>query len=492
MWCSAITHGRRAISRRGANAADNRILDPATVSVAAGVFRAYDIRGIVPKDLNAETVEVLGIAIAALARARDQDRIVVGRDGRHSSPQLAEALMRGLSRVGLEVTDIGMAPTPVLYFAARHLEIGNGVMVTGSHNDPEYNGLKIVLAGVSVLGHELRDVLARVQAGDYPRAGPGRRRRQDVQSAYVERIQRQQPAARPGARQRTVVVDAGGGMAGPIFVRLMEDLGHRVVPMNCEVDGDFSAHRADPSQPENMTDLAAEVCARKADIGFAFDGDGDRLGVVDSSGKIIWPDRQLMLLARDILARHPGGKVIHDVKCSRHLREVIEAAGGQAIMYKTGHSLIKQKMIDSGAVLAGEMSGHIFIKDRWYGFDDALYAGVRLMQIIDPITDSTETLFAALPESLATPELRMPLPERQHDDFMRAVGSRLDCSGARLITIDGLRVETENAWGLVRRSHTSPFIVLRFEADDDAALQAIQARFRSAVTAAAPQAKLPF
>lgn len=490
MWRSATTHGRRAISQHGANVTG--LLDPATVSVDTSVFRAYDIRGIVPEGLNVETVEVLGMTIATLAQARGQDSIVVGRDGRHSSPQLVTALIRGLSRVGMEITDVGMVPTPVLYFATHHLEIGNGVMVTGSHNDPEYNGLKIVLAGISVLGHELQDVLVQVQAGDYPRVAMGRCRQQDVRSAYVQRIQQQPSWAQRKTRQKSVVVDAGGGMAGPIFVRLMEDLGHRVLPMNCEVDGDFSAHIADPSQPENMTDLVAAVCTRQADIGFAFDGDGDRLGVVDSSGKIIWPDRQLMLLSRDILARHPGGRVIYDVKCSRHLQEVIEAAGGQAIMYRTGHSLIKQKMIDSGAVLAGEMSGHIFIKDHWYGFDDALYAGVRLMQIIESITDSTETLFATLPESLATPELRMPLPEGQHEDFMRAIGPQLARTGTRVITIDGLRVETENAWGLVRRSHTSPFIVLRFEADDDAALQAIQAHFRSAVTAVAPRAELPF
>ena len=466
-------------------------VDPSQVRVCSSVFRAYDVRGVVPVSLNDDVVEVLGIAIAILAHSRGVRVITVGRDGRNSSPALAMSLIRGLRRPGLDVVDVGMVPTPVLYFSTFHLQTGSGVMVTGSHNDPEYNGLKIVLDGVAVLGRELQQQIDRMPQNGFANGLQGSICRKDVEAAYLERVQRDIEVV-PESLGKHIVVDAGNGVAGPLFIRLMQSLGHHVLPMNCQVDGDFPAHLPDPSQPEHLRDLVSRVQETQADVGFALDGDGDRLGLVDASGKIIWPDRQLMLLAQDILSRNPGSQVIYDVKCSRHLQAVIENASGVAIMHRTGHSLIKRKMMETGAVLAGEMSGHVFIKERWYGFDDALYVAARLMKIFCAATHPTDVLFSALPESLTTPELRMSLPENQHREFMQRIHAGLFLESARIVTVDGVRVETENAWGLIRPSNTSPFIVLRFEADTDAALQRIQRHFRKAILDVFPEAALPF
>ncbi len=455
----------------------------------AGIFRAYDIRGIVGKTLTVAGVEDIGRAIGSEAEARGQKGIVVGRDGRTSSPELSEALIRGLRAAGRNVTDIGMVPTPVLYFATHQLETHSGVMVTGSHNGPAYNGLKIMLADETLASDAIQALYKRIQSNDMV-SGQGDLQSVEVTADYIRRIADDIPVALGGAFK--IVIDCGNGVAGGLAPQLFRTLGHDVIELYCEVDGKFPNHHPDPSQPENLEALIAKVKGEQADLGLAFDGDGDRLGVVDGEGNIIWPDRQMMLLAKDVLLRNQGKTIIFDVKCSHHLKEVIDANGGIPLMWKTGHSLIKAKMKEVDAPLAGEMSGHIFFKERWYGFDDAMYAGARLVEILTQSKERPAAVFAELPGEVVTPELRITLPEKQHAKFMEMLLGKMSFEGAEITDIDGVRVDFSDGWGLIRPSNTSPCLVARFEAKDDAALQRIQSEFRTLIQSIAPDLKLPF
>ena len=462
--------------------------DPART---ASIFRAYDIRGITGHTLTAEIARLIGLGIGAEAAVRGEQALVVGRDGRDSSPALSNALIDGLRASGRDVVDIGLAPTPLLYFATHWLPARSGVMVTGSHNGPEYNGMKLVLAGKTLYGEALQAIYRRIVAGEFTR-GQGRLSVADVRDDYVSRVADNIRADAQGAALK-IIIDCGNGVAGVIAPQLLRALGHQVQEMYCDVDGAFPNHHPDPSQPENMQALVREVKARKADIGLAFDGDGDRLGVVDSAGHIIWPDRQLMLLAKDVLARNRGAPIIYDVKCSRYLKTVVEANGGVPVMWKTGHSLIKSKMEAMQAPLAGELSGHIFFRERWYGFDDALYAAARLLEILARSGLHSDALFAQMPEGVSTPELRVHLPETAHHACMQRLRDSVAFAGAQLIDTDGIRVEFPHGWGLVRASNTSPALTLRFEADDRPALEDIQQRFRGWLQTATEQGlQLPF
>ncbi len=462
--------------------------DPA---VPASIFRAYDIRGVVGRTLTVDVARLIGQGIGASAADRGEQTIIVGRDGRHSSPALSEALCAGLRASGRDVVDVGMVPTPLLYFATRCLPANSGVMVTGSHNGPEYNGMKLIVAGQTLFGEALQTIYRRILAGDFTR-GSGALSAAGVREDYIARVVDDAPPAGDAAAL-DIVIDCGNGVAGVVAPDLFRALGHRVEEMYCDVDGAFPNHHPDPSQPENLAALIDAVNARGADIGLAFDGDGDRLGVVDSSGHIIWPDRQLMVFAQDVLARNRGANIVYDVKCSRHLKTVVEAAGGTPLMWKTGHSLIKSKMEEAQAPLAGELSGHIFFKERWYGFDDAIYAGARLLEILARSGTSSAALFAGIPEGVSTPELRVQLPETSHQSYMRKLRNNAAFPDAQIIDTDGIRVEFADGWGLVRPSNTSPVLTVRFEADNDAALKRIQEQFRGLLQKTADTAlQLPF
>ena len=485
--------------------------------IPASIFRAYDVRGIVGETLTPEIVRRVGRAIGAEAHRRGVPALAVGRDGRHSSPRLLAALVEGLRETGRDVIDVGRVPTPLLYFATWHLGTGSGVMVTGSHNPPDYNGLKIMIAGETLHGDAIRDLGRAAESqgpgtgGGAPAAGaansagspsgegqrpatapaPGGLRSTEVIEDYIGRIREEIPAV-PGGEARKIVIDSGNGVAGDVAPRLFRALGHEVVELYCDVDGDFPNHHPDPSVPDNLRDLIASVREHGADLGLAFDGDGDRLGVVDGDGTIIWPDRQMMLFARDVLSSRPGAEIVFDVKCSSLLAEQIERYGGRPVMWKTGHSLIKARLRQTDAPLAGEMSGHIFFADRWYGFDDALYAAARLVRILTGLGEPSSRAFARLPAAKSTPELRLPVGE---DTRARLVESLLagDCfAGARKTTIDGLRVDFDDRWGLVRTSNTEPSLVLRFEGMDDDALERIKGEFRQALRSVHPALELPF
>jgi phosphomannomutase/phosphoglucomutase len=382
-----------------------------------------------------------------------------------------------------------MVPTPVLYFATHYLDTGSGVMLTGSHNPPQYNGLKIVLNGQALSGEAIKAIQRRMQSQDFT-AGEGALEATDIIAEYIQRITEDIPLALDKALR--IVVDCGNSVPGVVAPRLLTALGHDVIELYCDVDGNFPNHHPDPSQPGNLTDLIDAVRQNQADLGFAFDGDGDRLGVVDADGNIIWPDRQMMLYARDVLSRNRGAEIIFDVKCSRHLPRVIKAAGGKPVMWKTGHSLIKAKMRETGSPLAGEMSGHIFFKERWYGFDDAMYTAARLVEILTSDGRPPKEVFAGLPTGVATPELRIDMPESRHAAFMQKLVASARFEGAEVNTIDGLRVDFPNAWGLIRPSNTTPVLVARFEGDDAAALAQIQSRFRALIQQVDNSLKIPF
>ncbi len=450
------------------------------------IFRAYDVRGVVGKALTPEVARRIGHALGVLYP--DSLRVAVGRDGRLSSPELAEALCQGLSDAGRTAIDVGAVPTPVLYFATHHLATGAGVMITGSHNPPDYNGIKMVMDGHTLFGDEIRRIYERIVAGDLPRA-QGRRESAQVLDAYIERIVSDVRLARP----MRIAVDAGNGVAGPTARRLFEALGCEVTCLYCDIDGTFPNHHPNPSEPENVRDLIRTVRGEDLEIGLAFDGDGDRLGVVDERGKVIWADRQMMLFARDVLARNPGATILFDVKSSRHLAELIRREGGRPLMWKTGHSFIKAKMKETGALLAGEMSGHIFFKERWYGFDDGLYAGARLLEILSKADRPVSAVFGALPEAVSTPELNVHFEAdgAQHA-FMRAFAEKARFEGAEVSRIDGIRADFPDGWGLVRASNTTPSLVIRFEADSEAALKRIQEQFRAQMLAVRPDLDLPF
>ncbi|MFN2308229.1 MAG: phosphomannomutase/phosphoglucomutase [Gammaproteobacteria bacterium] len=451
------------------------------------IFRAYDIRGVVQQNFTPEIVYQVGRAIGSEARARGEASIMVGRDGRLSGPDLQEALVRGLRSSGIAVKDVGEVPTPVLYFAAQSPDTRSGVMLTGSHNPPEYNGVKVVLAGEALYGEGIQALRERIEGHRFE-TGDGSYEALSVIERYIERVRKDIQLARP----MKAVIDCGNGVAGAVVPELLEGLGCKVISLYCEVDGRFPNHHPDPSNPENLEDLAQAVREHGADIGLAFDGDGDRLGVVDSTGKIIWPDRLLMLIAMDLLGRNPGAEVIYDVKSTRHLPKIIRDFGGSPELWKSGHSLIKARMQETGALLAGEMSGHIFFKDRWFGFDDALYAAARLLEILSNDHRASDKVFAALPDAFSTPLLTLSMPEGRPQHFMDQFLSNARFEGAEIITLDGLRAEYPDGWGLVRASNTTPSLVLRFEADTAEALTRIQDQFRNAMLATDPGLRLPF
>jgi phosphomannomutase/phosphoglucomutase len=456
-------------------------------AVPAEIFKAYDIRGIVGRTLTPEIAELVGRAVGSRARALGQKAVCIGRDGRLSGPALAQGLARGLQASGVDVVDVGRVATPMLYFATHHLQTGSGVMVTGSHNPPDYNGLKMVVAGQTLSGEAIQGLRRRIETGDFA-TGSGRYSEREIAEAYFGRIVGDVQLARP----MKIVVDCGNGVPGAFAPELYRRLGCRVRELFCEVDGTFPNHHPDPSRPENLKDLIDALATGDEELGLAFDGDGDRLGVVSKAGKIIYPDRQLMLFAADVLGRNPGAQIIFDVKSTRNLFDWIRRHGGEPLLWKTGHSLIKTKMQESGALLAGEMSGHIFFKERWYGFDDGLYAGARLLEILSRCPD-IDAQFVRLPDSVNTPELQVRLEEGQNHAVIRRLQKTARFEGAReVITIDGVRVEYADGFGLARASNTTPVIVLRFEADNEAALRRIQDDFRRVLKAAIPQAALPF
>ncbi len=460
-----------------------------TEEIPASIFRAYDIRGVVGESLTPGVVKAIGRAIGTEAARLNQRTVAVGRDGRTSGPILADALIEGLRSAGRDVVDVGEVPTPVLYYATHYLETGSGVMVTGSHNPPDYNGLKIMIDGETLFGDRISALRTTALSGEFTQ-GSGKLESTDITSEYIRRITEDIPVAIGDAFK--VVIDCGNGVAGAVAPDLIRALGHDVVELYCDVDGSFPNHHPDPSVPANLKDLINAVKDNAADIGFAFDGDGDRLGVVDGNGSIIFPDRQLMLFARDVLSRNPGAEIVFDVKCSSRLPMVIKKLGGKPVMWKTGHSFIKSKLKETGAPLAGEMSGHIFFKERWYGFDDALYASARLLEILMGLKQPPAEVFKKLPKGVATPELRVDLSEGEHMTFMEKLKQSADFGDAKLTTIDGVRADFADGWGLVRASNTTPSLVLRFEGDSKDALLRIGGLFKKTLLGIDPKLKLPF
>jgi phosphomannomutase/phosphoglucomutase len=451
------------------------------------IFKAYDIRGVVGKTLTPAIVRAVGQALGSLAQEQGRDTLVVGRDGRLSGPELAAAVADGIRASGANVIDVGMVATPMTYFAAHHLGTQSSVMVTGSHNPPDYNGLKMVVAGNTLSGEDIQAIRTRIEA-DHLKAGAGAYRTADIAPAYLDRIVGDVRIARP----MKIAVDCGNGVAGAFAPTLFRRLGCEVTEIFCEVDGTFPNHHPDPSKPENLQDLITLVARDRHELGLAFDGDGDRLGVVTPDGHVIYPDRQLMLFAADVLGREPGATVIYDVKSTRNLKPWILRHGGVPLLWKTGHSLIKGKMKEVGAALAGEMSGHTFFKERWYGFDDGLYAGARLLEILSR-HDNPSAVLDALPDAVSTPELNVACAEGEHHALVAKLGATAEFPGATdVIRIDGLRVEYADGFGLARGSNTTPVIVLRFEADNVAALERIKAEFRRVLVAAKPGIALPF
>jgi len=457
-------------------------------NLPASIFRAYDVRGIVGQTLNADTAYWLGRAVGSESLAQGEPRVAVARDGRLSGPELLDALIRGLVDCGCQVSNLGMVPTPVLYFATNTLPGRTGVMITGSHNPPDYNGFKIVVAGDTLANEQITALKTRIDTGDLA-SGQGSVEAVDILPAYVDYIRNDVKLARP----MKVVIDCGNGVGGVVAQQLFEAIGCTVVPLYCEVDGTFPNHHPDPSHRENVEDLIARVRAEQADLGLAFDGDADRVGVITEKGNMIFADRLLMLFARDVLSRNPGAEVIYDVKCTRHVAAQVRQHGGQPRMWKTGHSLIKKKMRETGALLGGEMSGHMFLKERWFGFDDGLYNGARLVEILSHEAQGADALFAGFPGDLATPELNVTVTDESKFGIIAALQAESDWGAdAEVATLDGVRVDYPRGWGLVRASNTTPVLVLRFEAEDTEELARIQAVFRERLQRVAPDLVLPF
>ena len=455
----------------------------------ASIFKAYDIRGIVGETLTLSGMNLLGQALGSLCIERGIAEFVVGRDERLSSESLSEALIEGVLASGCDVLDIGEVPTPLLYFAAEKSPSKSGLMITGSHNPAEYNGLKMVLSGEALSSQAIQNLSVQIKQNNF-KQGEGRYAQGDFRAGYIKEISQ----GIKFSRQVRVVVDAGNGVAGPMIVPLLESLGCEVIPLYCEVDGHFPHHHPNPSEPENMQDLIAQVLYQQADLGLAFDGDGDRLGVVDERGEIIWPDRQLALYAQKVLALEAGAVIVYDVKSSSYLKQIIESSGGIPEMTASGYPRIKQAMKAHASPLGGEMSGHIFFNDRWYGFDDALYTACRLLEIVTDTADNVKvsTIFSALPAATeSTPELMVPMVENAPMILMKAFTERASFEGAKVFTLDGVRVEYPDGWGLVRASHTTPCLVLRFEADNKAALQRIQQQFKTQLLAIEATLNLP-
>jgi phosphomannomutase / phosphoglucomutase len=446
-----------------------------------GIFRAYDIRGITTSNLTEDVVYWIGRAFAAEALAKNRSRVVVGRDGRHSGLPLQESLTKGLTEGGMDVVSIGQVPTPVLYYATHALDTGTGIMITGSHNPPEYNGLKMMIGGVT-LAEDMIQALYQRLADNNLSEGNGDVEEIDLDDSYIDKVLEDVAVAQP----LKVVVDCGNGVAGELAPRLLRELGCEVTELYCEIDGDFPNHHPDPAEPKNLEDLQTVVQAEHADLGLAFDGDGDRVGVVTNSGQIIWPDKLIMLFAQDIVSRNPGADIIYDVKCSRHLNNIISELGGRPIMWKTGHSHMKAKLKETGALLAGEFSGHICFGERWYGFDDALYSAVRLLEILSSESRTADEVFEQFPVTCTTPEIKITTTESEKFEIMDNLSQQADFGDGTLTTIDGIRVDYADGWGLIRPSNTSPVLTLRFEADNEEALERIQDVFQAQLSAIAP------
>jgi phosphomannomutase/phosphoglucomutase len=462
-----------------------KILPP--VELVESIFRAYDIRGIVGETLDADVAYQVGQVVGTLTLEQDAAPAVVARDGRDSGVDLLEGLINGIASTGCDVVDIGAVPTGVLYFAAYEIGSATGVMVTGSHNPPDYNGIKMVIGGTTQSGDQITDIYKRIKSGSV-RVGKGKVSQQEMLSRYRERISSDIQLQRP----LKVIADCGNGIGGVVAADVLRDIGAEVITLFDEVDGSFPNHHPDPSDPKNLTDLIEAVRLMDADIGVAFDGDADRLGVVTSIGEIIYSDRLMMLFARDVLSRVPGSTIIYDVKCTGHLHHVIEEAGGKGMMYKTGHSLIKNKMKELGVPFAGEMSGHFFFKERWYGFDCGIYSACRLLEILAADERDPQEVLSSLPNSISTPELKLQMKEGENHAFIAQLQEKGRFADARVITIDGVRADFADGWGLVRASNTTPILVLRFEADTEEALQRIEEAFRQQMLAINPDLRMPF
>ena len=460
---------------------------PQAPKLPADIFRAYDIRGVVGAGLTPETAYWIGRAIGSQSLAEGEANVSVGRDGRLSGPSLVEQLIQGLADSGCQVSDVGMVPTPVVYYAAHVLAGKTAVMLTGSHNPPDYNGFKIVIAGDTLANEQIQALKTRIDTNDLS-SGEGSVERVDLLPRYLEQIRSDIAMAKP----LRVVVDCGNGAAGVIAPQLIEALGCTVIPLYCEVDGNFPNHHPDPGKPENLVDLIAKVKEHNADIGLAFDGDGDRVGVVTNTGTIVYPDRLLMLFAKDVVSRNPGADIIFDVKCTRRLTPLISGYGGRPVMWKTGHSLIKKKMKETGALLAGEMSGHVFFKERWFGFDDGIYAAARLLEILSQDKRSAEQVFAAFPNDVSTPEINVQVTEQTKFPIIERLQREGQWGEGSVTNLDGVRVDYPKGWGLVRASNTTPVLVLRFEAESQAELERIQELFRAQMHNVAPDVQLPF
>ncbi|WP_197020068.1 phosphomannomutase/phosphoglucomutase [Zestomonas thermotolerans] len=464
--------------------ADDAITPP---KLPASIFRAYDIRGVVGDTLTRETAYWIGRAVGSESLARGEPCVAVGRDGRLSGPELVQALIQGLVDTGCQVSDIGMVPTPALYYATHVLEGKSGVMLTGSHNPPDYNGFKIMIAGDTLANEQIQALRQRIEHNDLV-SGVGSVEQVDILERYFKQIRDDIALAKP----LRVVVDCGNGVAGVIAPRLIESLGCKVIPLYCEVDGTFPNHHPDPGKPENLQDLIAKVREEQADLGLAFDGDGDRVGVVTNEGTIIYPDRLMMLFAKDVVSRNPGADVIFDVKCTRRLGALISGYGGRPVMWKTGHSLIKKKMKETGALLAGEMSGHIFFKERWFGFDDGIYSAARLLEILSLDKRDAEHVFSAFPVDVSTPEINIQVTEESKFRIIERLQHSGEWGEGSVTTLDGVRVDYPKGWGLVRASNTTPVLVLRFEGDTQAELERIRELFRTQLLAVDPSLNLPF
>ncbi len=451
------------------------------------IFKAYDIRGIVDNTLTTDIAFKIGQAVGSDVIANGGHSIVIGRDGRLSGPILAEVLSNGLRAAGVNVIDIGLAPSPVVYYSSYSKNIPSCIAITGSHNPPDYNGFKMVVEGVTLSAERIQAIKQRIIDSDFSE-GNGHYVREEIIDNYIERIVSDIKLK----RKMKIVIDSGNGVAGATAPRVFRGIGCDVIDLFSEVDGTFPNHHPDPSQIENLQDLIASVKKHDAELGLAFDGDGDRLGVVTKKGEIVWADRQMILFAQDVLSRNPGAEIIYDVKCSRNLPAEIEAAGGKATMWRTGHSFIKAKLKETGAALGGEMSGHIFIKDRWYGFDDGVYAGARLLELLSNLEQTPQQVFDALPDSVNTPELRMDFEEGEHYVFMNKLKEVADFGDANVSKIDGLRVDYEDGFGLIRPSNTTPILVLRFEADTEQAIARIQSDFKAAIHQVDDSVPTPF
>lgn len=445
-------------------------------TLAEGIFRAYDIRGVVGDGIDEATVYALGLAIGSEIKQEGLTDVVVGRDARKTSHLLMQALQQGLIECGLNIVDIGEVASPVLYFATYHLNVSSGIMLTASHNPPEYNGLKIIINGTSLTEKRIAELYQRIVNKKFDISETlGEVQHKNIMSAYYQRIIDDVKLQ----RKLKVVIDCGNGIAGNIAPELFSQLGCDVIPLFCDVDGSFPNHMPDPSIASNLVDLQKKVIESGADIGLAFDGDADRLGVITEKGEIIWPDQQMLLFSQAILNKYPGEQIIFDVKCTANLTHKINEWGGRPIMWQTGHSLMKNKLRLENAPLAGEMSGHIFFNDRWYGFDDGMYVGARLLEIVTQSQQTVSETFAQFPQAVNTPELKLPVAESEKFAFMEKIKSEASFPGAEIVRIDGLRIEFPHGWGLVRASNTSPCLTLRFEADTAENLEKVKNDIRN-------------